>query len=123
MPNAKVLVVEDEFVIALTLETVLRRGGYEVVGPAASVGQALRQLDAESPVAAVLDVNLGHETVFPVADALAERSVPFVFVTGYERPDLPAAHRDRPVLNKPCEARVLLARLAAVLNGGSERSG
>jgi DNA-binding response OmpR family regulator len=120
MPH-KVLVVEDEFVVALTMEATLRRGGYDVVGPAASVRQALRRLDAERPEAAVLDVNLDGETVFPVADALAERQVPFVFVTGYERPDLPAAHRERPVLGKPCDPRVLLARLAAELDGGATR--
>lgn len=119
MPHAKVLVVEDEFVIALTMEAALRQEGYEVVGPAASVGQALRLLDAERPEAAVLDVNLGDETVYPVADALAQRRAPFLFVTGYEQPDLPAAHRERPVLNKPCPARELLARLAAALDGGT----
>ena len=123
MPQVKVLVVEDEFVIALSMEAALRRGGYDVVGPAASVRQAFSRLDAERPGAAVLDVNLGEELVFPVADALTERRVPFVFVTGYEQPDLPTAHRGRPVLNKPCNPRELLARLAAVLDGGSKRSG
>jgi DNA-binding response OmpR family regulator len=122
VPHVKVLVVEDEFVIAVTLEAALQRGGYEVVGPAANVRQALRRLEAERPEAAVLDVNLDGETVYPVADALAARRLPFVFVTGYDRLDLPATHRGRPVLRKPFDPHILLARLAAELDGGSKRS-
>ena len=118
MPTRKVLVVEDEFVVAMTMEDVLLAAGYGVLGPSANVRQALSRLREETPDIAVLDVNLGGERVFPVADALAARRIPFIFVTGYERPDLPAAHAARPVLNKPCQPCALLARLAAVLDHG-----
>ncbi len=72
------LVVEDEALIALDLEAELRRRGFAVLGPSATVGGACRLVREGPPDAAILDVSLGTEKVFPVADALAVRGVPSV---------------------------------------------
>ena len=112
----RVLVVEDEALIALDIEIMLQSLGCVVVGPAATVAEALRVLVAEdAPDAAILDVNLGHEQVFPVADRLVECQVPFVFLTGYSPDILPSRHRARPVESKPCRAEALARLLAPVL--------
>ncbi|GES41313.1 response regulator [Rhizobium dioscoreae] len=76
-----VLVVEDEFLIALELESVLTSSGFEVLGPASSVGQALDLLRSQRPDAAVLDVTLGSEKVTPVAFLLKSWDVPFVLAS------------------------------------------
>ena len=109
-----VLVVEDEALIALHLEFILKRHGWRVLGPAASVGQALRLLDAgELPDVAVLDVNLQGEPVVPVADALRMRGVPFVLASAYHVPaQAAAALAGAPNIGKPTGERRLLAALA-----------
>jgi CheY-like chemotaxis protein len=94
--------------IALDLESTLRQHGCEVVGPAASLEEAQRIIESGLPDAAVLDVNLGREKVFAVADALADRGIPFVFITGYEPEILPPRHSHRPTAVKPCRGRALL---------------
>jgi DNA-binding response OmpR family regulator len=109
----RILVVEDEALIAMDLARVVRRAGCEVVGPAGRVEEALR-LAAGQPIdAAILDVNLGGEESFGVADALARRGVPFAFLTGYDGTVLPGRFRGRLVIRKPYDA----ARLAAMLGG------
>jgi len=111
----RVLVVEDEALIALDIEIMLQSLGCVVVGPAATVAQALHALAGGAPDAAILDVNLGHEQAFPVADRLVECHVPFVFLTGYSPDILPSRHRSRPVASKPCRAEALARLLAPVL--------
>jgi DNA-binding response OmpR family regulator len=111
----RVLVAEDEFVIALEVEDVLRRAGYEVVGPAATPEDAARLATEEPLDAAVLDVELRGGRVFPAAEALARRGVPFVFLTGYEPVMLPANLRGRPLLAKPFATARLPAALAAAV--------
>lgn len=115
----RVLVVEDEALIALDLETTLRRHGCEVVGPVGTVGEGCRLAAAGRIDAAVLDINLGREPVFPVADALAAAAVPFLFVTGYDAGVLPARHRHRPVALKPYRVRKLIDALANLLATGA----
>src|SRR5687768_15796697 len=79
-----VLVVEDEFLIAMDLEAMLREHGWRVLGPAATVATALSLLqDGEMPDVALLDVNLRGETVVPVAEVLRERGVPIVLASAY----------------------------------------
>src|SRR6476646_3642380 len=99
--SRRVLVVEDEFVIALEIEDVLLRAGYEMVGPAASASEAERLAREEQLDVALLDVGLRGEPAFQAADALADRGVPFVFLTGYSPETLPGRFRDRAVLGKP----------------------
>jgi len=114
-----ILVVEDEFLIAIELETVLTRAGYQVLGPAATVRTALALLDDRTPDAAVLDVNLGGERVTPVAEALEKRRIPFVIASAYSSADL----ANEPVLSraakvgKPTSALSMLQELGRVLGG------
>ncbi len=113
--NMKVLVVEDESLIAMQIESVLRAAGHDVVGPVGRLDRAVScALDGRLD-AAVLDVNLGGERIFPAADVLAARGVPFVFLTGYGREALPDRFRDRPAARKPYSARVLLMLLSRAL--------
>jgi len=113
LDGLKVLVVEDEALIAMDLGAALRRAGCRVVGPAPGIEQALRTIATEEADVALLDVNLGGEEIFPVADELARRGIPFVFLTGYGRDALPERFRDRPTSPKPYSAKPLLAQLAA----------
>lgn len=97
----KVLVVEDEMIVAWLLQDILSDLGCTVVGPAASVKQALAMMEAEAIDAAVLDVNLNGEMSYPIADVLAAGGVPFVFSTGYAKDRLLDGYRAFPVLQKP----------------------
>ena len=112
-----VLVVEDEALIALHLELVLERHGWRVLGPAASVAEALRLLDdGSAPDVALLDVNLRGELVTPVAEALRARGVPFVLVSAYDRLDLVApALAGAPNVGKPFDEGHLLAALTQAI--------
>lgn len=100
--NCRVLVVEDEYLLADELQRELRRAGAVVLGPVPTVDLALGLLAREAAVdGAVLDVNLGGEHVYPVADALADRAIPFVFVTGYDAQALPPRFAHAPRCEKP----------------------
>ena len=113
-PTLRVLVVEDEFLIALEVEQMLARLGCIVVGPAPTVARALALIAREPPGFAILDVNLGRERTTPVAEALLARGIPFALATGYDRHQLPEpAFRDIPLLGKPLDPH----RLAAALSG------
>ena len=106
-----VLVVEDEALIAMDVEAALNEEGCRVLGPGASVADAMALLDGELPDCALLDINLGIEKVFPVADRLADAGVPFAFVTGYSAMNIPDRHRNRPLLLKPYLRETLLSVL------------
>lgn len=111
----RVLVVEDESLVAMLLETILEDMGCEPVGPAATVEEGLQLAAAEQVDAALLDVNVAGRQVFPVAEALRERGVPFVFSTGYGEGGLPDEWRGHPTLQKPfTEAAVRDALVAAM---------
>jgi CheY-like chemotaxis protein len=110
----RLLIVEDEMLLAMTLEEYLRGEGYDTVC-AARLGQAMRLAQAEDASfdAAILDVNLGGEKVFPLATVLAERGVPFVFASAYGGRGTPEEFASRPVLGKP----YLAADMVRVLDG------
>lgn len=97
----RVLVVEDEMLVAMLIEDVLADLGCVLVGPIARVAQALDCIRNEALDCAFLDVNVAGESIYPVADALAGRGVPFAFLTGYGAQILPESYRSRPVLQKP----------------------
>jgi CheY-like chemotaxis protein len=97
----RILVVEDEAAISLLLEDMLLDFGCEVIGPAARLSAALDAVSREQVDLAILDVNVAGEPIYPVAEALAQRSIPFVFSTGYGSAGIRDAFRDRPVLQKP----------------------
>jgi CheY-like chemotaxis protein len=108
----RVLIVEDEYLIASELALELEKLGAEVIGPASSVREALRLVENEALDGAVLDINLRGERAYPIADALAARAVPFVFATGYDATSLPAAYEDLPRCEKPVNACTLAGMLA-----------
>ena len=111
----RILLVEDELLIAMVLEDVLRPEGCVLVGPFPRVEPALKAAREERLDAAVLDINLAGERVDPIAKTLAGRNVPFVFTTGYDRSMLPAEHADRPTLAKPFKPAQLIEALTALL--------
>lgn len=111
MSEVNVLVVEDELLIGLEIESVLTDAGFSVIGPAATVESALKDAQTARIDCALLDANLNGKPVDAVADALVGRRVPFVFLTGYGRENLPAAHRNAPLISKPFEARALVATI------------
>lgn len=114
--GTRVLVLEDELLIAMFLDDLLVDAGYLVLGPASTVAEALAMLAAQpAPDIALLDFHVAGETSLAVADALAGRGVPMVFLTGYGPEALPQRYRDRPVLTKPYEARELIAALTNTL--------
>jgi two-component system, response regulator PdtaR len=112
LSELKVLVVEDEPLIAMALEDLLTISGFAVVGPASSLKQGMRLIEEQTVDGAILDINLRGEMVFPLADALAARSIPFVYVTGYGKL-LGAANHGRPVLQKPYNSEHLLEIVGA----------
>ena len=111
-----VLLVEDSLIIALDAEDIATRLGADDVTTAASVDAALDLIATAPPSVAILDVNLGNATSFPVADELLARSVPFMFATGYgEQAQFPDKHRGRPVLQKPYTIENVARALAEML--------
>jgi CheY-like chemotaxis protein len=111
LTNTRVLVVEDEALLMMTLTDMLEELGCRLSGSAASVKSGLdmaRDLDVD---VAVLDVNLRGERIDPVADMLAARGIPFVFTTGYSQPSTPARHAAAPVVSKPYNLAALRAGL------------
>lgn len=110
----KVLIVEDEALVAMLVEDALLDAGFDVMGPAATVAEALALLDGEIPDAVVLDLNLAGETSIPVADVLAQRGIPYVIATGYGAASLPPGQRGAMVLAKPYDPAELTAMLGRI---------
>jgi light-regulated signal transduction histidine kinase (bacteriophytochrome) len=110
------LLVEDSLIISLDAEDILVRLGAENVSTQATAQGALDYLEAAKPTLAILDINLGDRTSFPVADRLRELGVPFLFASGYgEQASLPPEHRDRPVVQKPYTLENVAAALMEIL--------
>ncbi|MDB5642309.1 MAG: response regulator receiver protein [Hyphomicrobiales bacterium] len=115
LAGRRVLVVEDEPFIAMTLEDMLTDFGCVVTGSVSQISDALAAIARGDMDAAVLDVNLGAQKIDPVADELARRGFPFVFTTGYGRTGVPAPHNKRGVVQKPFRAEELASALALEL--------
>ncbi|MGY4515835.1 response regulator [Lysobacter sp. HA18] len=108
----RLLVVEDEYLIADEMRRDLEALGASVIGPVPNVAAAMSLFDSDPDIdGAILDINLAGETVFPVAAALEARRIPFVFWTAYESWTLPSEFRDRPRLAKPSSAEEALRYL------------
>ena len=104
----RILLAEDELLVALSLQEILKELGCEVVGPKARIEDAIEAAKTEAIDGAILDVNLRGHPVYPVATALQERGVPFIFSTGYGSSSvLLKDFRGVPVLEKPYEAHRL----------------
>ena len=114
---AQILVVEDEPLVSAITEEWLVELGHVVVGPAANLASALEH--AATPIdGAIVDVSLGRQSGYPVAELLEKRGVPFVFATGYGQDGLDPDWRDRPTLMKPFEFETFRAAVERMLAGG-----
>ena len=111
----RILVVEDEFLIRMLLEDMLTDLGYELVGVAGRVDEATEMAKSKDFDLAILDVNLDGHDVYPVADLIAKRGVPFMFVTGYGGRGLPDSYRGRPTLQKPFQLDELKKMIGQLL--------
>ncbi|OYV41413.1 MAG: hypothetical protein B7Z80_01735 [Rhodospirillales bacterium 20-64-7] len=111
LKGLRVLVLEDEMLIAMLLEDTLAEHECDIVGPAASVAEALALIDAQLPDAAVMDVNIGGEKAYAVADALDQRGVPFLLVSGYGQFAVPENRPDWRVCPKPFRGEDMVAML------------
>src|SRR3954447_17495022 len=120
LKGQRLLLVEDEYLIAADLTALLESLGVEVIGPAASVEEALALVHNSSDRidGAVLDINLRNERVYPVADVLTARGVPFVFTTGYDAIAMPIAYACAPRCEKPVDKTQLVRWLS---NTGSQK--
>lgn len=119
--SPRVLVVEDESLIAMLVDDGLETLGYEVVGPVGTVDAALRIVEQTPFDLALLDINLGGKQSFPIAEALESRGIPYVFLTGYDRSSLPLAFQHRFGLQKPFRMSALQQALEKLQ--GSKRGG
>ena len=102
LQGLRILVVEDIYLVAEVICEQLRDCGCEVVGPVGQLNEALALARQETLDGAILDVNLKGQSSFSVSDALSERTIPYVFLTGYDTVNMfPTAYRDAPRLGKP----------------------
>jgi CheY-like chemotaxis protein len=116
LESRRVLVIEDEYFIADDLARALQGQGAEVIGPVPDRDNAMTLISSGGPVdLAVIDVNLRGEASYPLADALAERGIPFMFATGYQSTSLPERFQNVPVWEKPFRAEALARRVAELL--------
>ena len=112
----RVLVVEDEILIGMLLEDMLSDLGYDIAATASRIEEATALAKDGQFDAAILYVNLNGQEVYPVAEILASRGIPFVFATGYGERGLPPAYQQRPTLQKPFQQETLDRQLAALFH-------
>ena len=104
----RVLIVEDEMVLSMQMQMLVEDLGFEVEGPHATVGAAQKAVDGAAAIdCALLDVSLRGETVWPVADALVARNVPFALTSGRNASDVEPRFKGRPVFVKPVDERAI----------------
>ena len=111
----RLLVVEDEYLIRMLLEDMLADLGYDVAAAVGTIAEASELAASGDFNAAILDVHLDGQEIYPVAEILAKRGLPFVFVTGYGERSLTEPYRDRPALQKPFQIAQLKAALDELL--------
>jgi CheY-like chemotaxis protein len=115
----RILLVEDEMLVAMLLEDMLGEAGHTIIGPMAKVDQAVEAARTETIDLAILDVNVGGDEVYPVAEALAARDIPFAFATGYGAQGLREEWQDRPTLQKPFHRNDLFNMVAELASSYS----
>jgi DNA-binding response OmpR family regulator len=115
LAGRRVLLVEDELMIAMLVETILDDENCITVGPYGDLDSALAAARSETIDAAVLDINLAGKMVFPVADVLTERGVPFLLLSGYGSATLPSDRRHWTVCDKPFKSSELLRVLSRLI--------
>jgi len=117
LSGLRVLVVEDEFLVSVALEEDLRDAGATIVGPFSDLQAALSRADRQDFDLALLDINLGGTMVYPLADVLLARQVPFVFLSGYIGADLPARFATHRRLSKPYDPNRLVDEIVKLTRG------
>ena len=115
LAGRRVLIVEDEAMISSLIEMIVGEAGCAIVGPVATLERAFEIIEHERLDAALLDVRLNDRDVYAVADALSTRAIPFIFVSGFARPQLPPRYRHRPYIAKPFTPDTVLLRLNEVI--------
>lgn len=118
----RVLVVEDEMLIAMTIEDVLVALGCQIVGPVATLDKALKVALEETFDAAILDVNIRGGETYPVAEVLLARGIPFALASGYGEWALPEALRGQPRLTKPFTTAQLEEQIMSLCNAAKSRA-
>ncbi len=116
----RVLIVEDETIVAMLIEDMAAELGYEIAGLASRAETALQLARDLRIDCAILDMNLNGQDSYPIAELLNARGVPFVFATGYSTAELPATLRNVPILQKPFERGDLERALLAAARSRSE---
>jgi len=119
--NSRVLVVEDEWLIADEVCHQLLKAGYQVVGPVPSVREALSLIDEDEVDAALLDYRLNEEDSHQIAEELAAQDIPFAFLTGYDPKEIEYC-RGHPCLQKPFPTEMLLKMMEALLEKRDSRT-
>jgi PAS domain S-box-containing protein len=114
-PEQRLLIVEDDVIIAMEIADVLSKAGFSIIGPAHSVQHALDLLEHSPCDAAVLDINLGHETSERVVHWLAQRGTPFITTSGYSRDQQPEVFKNAPFVSKPLRSAKLVAALRDIV--------
>jgi DNA-binding response OmpR family regulator len=115
LAGRRVLLVEDEVLVAMLVETALEDENCTIVGPYGDLGEALEAARSEALDLAVLDINLAGQMVFPVAEVLAARGVPFLLLSGYGEAALPGDRRHWPICAKPFNLDDLVSTLSRLV--------
>lgn len=120
----RLFIVEDEMLVAMELASALTAEGWDVIGPAATIEEAFELLgQGDSPDIAVLDINLNGQLVYPIAELLQTRGIPFLFCTGYESPHHDDRYRDCPIIRKPTNLRQMSEELRRMAKYGPRPGG
>src|SRR5262245_40544599 len=116
-----ILIIEDEYFLAEDICVALKELGADIVGPVADVGDAIRIVNSSQAIdAAVVDINLKDEAIYPVADRLRTRKIPFVFTSGYDRKAIVSRFQDVQLFEKPIDVAALSQSLGSLI--GDERT-
>jgi CheY-like chemotaxis protein len=119
----RILVVEDNYLLAILIAEVLELAGWQVIGPVGRLTEAIVIAASGGFEAALLDVNLDGEDVYPVAEVLNERQVPFAFLTGYDAKALQRPFCEQPMLGKPFKLAELIDMVARLIASAMEAEG
>ncbi|HYW16724.1 MAG TPA: response regulator [Allosphingosinicella sp.] len=123
LSGTKILVIEDEFYLAMDIKEALERAGGQVRGPFADAGDGLAELERERPDCAIVDINLGNGPSFEIAEELQRWGVPFLFLTGYDAPAIPPGLADIERLEKPADSGTVVEAVARLTSVGEASGG